>query len=171
MKKILAISLFLILLLKIGGLVAFLSIERELVREAMILKIVNYQNVNNLTCIIDNKKMAWEEKEQEFWYNNKLYDVVKIEILNNQKHYYCLADDDETELVAVIKNLIQNQDSPLSKTTKNIISWFFQTLILPKIDELLFGYHRFGGTLKSFFLHSHYIFDGCYKTIKPPIAI
>ena len=114
--------------------------------------------------------MAWEEKEQEFWYNNKLYDVVRIKIINNQKHYYCLADDDETELVAVVENLIQNQDSPLSQTTKAVISWFFQSIILPEINIPTFERYGFYTVINSFFFYSNYIFDGWYKTIKPPIA-
>jgi hypothetical protein len=168
MKKTLTLFLFSILLLKIGGLVAFLSVERELMREAMFEKINKSQNNNNLTCIIDNKNIDWEEQNKEFWHEGKLYDVVNIEIQNGQKYYYCIADDDETELATVIKNLIGTNDSPLSQTTKNIIGWFFQFVIVPEIGQPVFQNYHFSNPTNSFCLPSRYIFEDWFRAIKPP---
>ena len=170
MKKILSAIFLFLVLLKAGGFMAVLSVQREIARERMIQQIAQNKISQKLICIVDNKKIEWEETSKEFWYDGKLYDVVKTEIINNQKHYYCLTDDDETDIVSTIKNLAQSGHEPLSQTMKGIIGWIFQSIILPEIYKPAFEYYNFYTVVNSLFLPSQYIFDGCYKTIKPPIS-
>ncbi len=169
MKKTLHIFLFSLLLIKIGGLVAFLSIERKLMREAMFLKISNNQHINNLTCIIENKNIDWEETNREFWYNKKLYDVVKIEIKNGQNHYYCLADDTETDIVTTIKNLIENNQKPLGKALTGFVSWVLDSVfLLNKTVPTFKPVWAIIEQLQNSFEQA-YQFDYYSKTIKPPM--
>jgi hypothetical protein len=168
MKKPLSVLLLFLVLLKIGGFVAILSVEREIVREAMFLKLSKSQIVSDLHCIIDNKNITWEEADREFWLDGKMYDIVKIEIKNGVKTYLCLADDSETDLAMVIQQLTQTDNSPLSETTKGIISWIFQQIIAPETSYPRFGNFCISSKIKMNFRYDYYAFDYFFKIIKPP---
>jgi hypothetical protein len=168
MKKLLSAIFIFLVLLKAGGFMAILSVQREIVRENMIEQIAQNCTTQNLTCIVDNKKIEWEETDKEFWYENKLYDVVKIETKNGLTHYYCLADNDETEIVSTIKNLVQSGHEPLSQTMKGIIGWIFQQIIMPEPIQPRFENYCLLTLTTSCFIHSRYFFENRFKIIKPP---
>jgi hypothetical protein len=172
MKKPLSLVFLFLILLKIGGFVAILSVQREIVRESVIQEIAQNTITKELICIVatvqNASKIEWEEANKEFWFEGKLYDVVKIETKNGQRHYYCLADDAETDIVTTIKNLVQNGQEPLSQTMKGIIGWIFQQIISPEIVQLRFENYSAVIKTQSGFKHGYYIFDYLFKVIKPP---
>ncbi len=169
MKKLLSFILLFLILLKIGGLVAVLSVEREMIREKMFENIGKKLNNSNLSCFVANSTLEWEEAEQELWYNGKLYDVVKIEVRNGQTHYFCLADDAETDIVTTIKNLLTYNQKPLGKALSGFVSWVLDSVFLFNQTELHCQ------PVWSIFEQSQnssghsYQFSYYFKTIKPPM--
>lgn len=68
-------------------------------------------------------KLIWKDKE-EFSYNDKMYDVVKMEVQNGSTVYYCISDAQETKLIAKYNKELKrkrkeknNRNSPV-KTVK-----------------------------------------------------
>ena len=71
MKKWFSALFLLLVLLKIGGFVAILSIQRELIREKVIRKIARHLENEELVCIVGTSQnlanMEWEKEGKEFW--------------------------------------------------------------------------------------------------------
>ena len=42
-----------------------------------------YQFFNNINKISKENSFKWEKKDKEFWYNGRIYDIVKIELENS----------------------------------------------------------------------------------------
>jgi hypothetical protein len=172
MKQTLSVIFLFLILLKVGGFMAVLSVQREIARESVIEKMARNSSTTNLTCIVGTaqnvSKIDWEEADKEFWFEDKLYDVVKIEIKNGQIYYYCLADNDETDIVTAIQQLTQTDNSPLSETTKGIIGWVFQQIIAPEVLYPRFENYYILSKVKLGFRYDYYVFDYFFKIIKPP---
>ncbi len=169
MKKMLSFVLLFLILLKIGGLVAVLSVEREIVREKMFKNIDKNIFATNLTCISANQKIEWEETDKEFWYEDKLYDVVKMEIKNGQTYYYCIADVAETDIVTTIKNLIENNQKPLGKALTGFVSWVLDSVFL--LNKTVPTFQPVWAIIEQLqnSFEQAYQFDYYSKTIKPPM--
>ncbi|AFK05122.1 hypothetical protein Emtol_3997 [Emticicia oligotrophica DSM 17448] len=135
MKKLFVWILLLFVILKIGGLGALLSMQRELAKREIRSYINQDKQLEKITLIEGNlqnlAKIEWEEDEKEFWYNGKLYDIVEIKTINKTKYYYCISDENEEQIIAQIKKLIDDnhERNPLRSTSKLIISF----LLLPAI--------------------------------------
>ncbi|WP_435355126.1 hypothetical protein [Emticicia sp. SJ17W-69] len=144
MKKLFSFLLLSIILLKIGGFVAILGIERALIREEMIENISHHIISDKLTCIIGNEqnltKIEWERDGEEFWFEGELFDVVKTENNNGIISYFCISDKEEASLCAKIEYLSQSlhENSPLNTASKDIIILIFQQIILPTYTLLNF---------------------------------
>ena len=178
MKRLFSIFLLSIIMLKIGGFIAILSIEREIIREQVILKISNNIVSEGLTCIIGSKqnlaKIIWERDGKEFWFNEKLYDVVKIETKNGLANYYCISDEEEQNLCAEIQYFAQSQSdtSPLNEASKDILILIFQQTILTthsllSLNTIVFNLPQ----LKFPPLLSLYISSYCSKILAPPQSL
>jgi hypothetical protein len=132
MKKEISWILLFITALKIGGFLAILSVEREIVRSGMKEKIAKSIDINSLTCIIGTpqnlSKIEWEEENKEFWLENELYDIVKTQKHNDLIYYYCLSDIKEKEVLAKIETLTNSQktQNPVSNTTKELLTIILQ---------------------------------------------
>ncbi len=137
MKKLFSYVFLSIILLKIGGFIAILSIEREIIRKQVIQEISNNSFVEKMTCIIGSQqnlaKIVWERDNKEFWFDGKLYDVVKTEFKNGLVNYYCISDEVEQKLCANIQYFAQSHsaNSPLNEASKDILILIFQQIILP----------------------------------------
>lgn len=144
MKKLFSLLLLSIILLKIGGFVAILGIERALIREEMIEKISHHIISDELTCIIGTDqnlaKIEWERDGEEFWFEGELFDVVKTENNNGIISYFCISDKKEANLCAKIQffSKTQQESSPINTASKDIIILIFQQIILPTYTLLNF---------------------------------
>lgn len=175
MKKWLP-GLFLVLvLLKIGGFVAILSIQRELIREKVIRKIAHHLENEELVCIVGTSQnlanIEWEKEGKEFWFNDNLYDVVRTETKNGLVHYYCLSDNEESRLAVHIQALSQFDSSSMNGVIKGILNLIFQQVI-PAND---FQYHFKSSSFFTLDLPIHsvsaYHFLYFSKLLQPPKAI
>jgi hypothetical protein len=69
----------------------------------------------------------WEmENDQEFRYNNEMYDVVRSEVKGDFIYYYCRKDDNENRLESAFITYVQETSGTLAGTipVKNLIKSF-----------------------------------------------
>jgi len=137
MKKIIFYLLISIFIYQIGGYVISFSIMKYSIEAEMKAKIKENLNTNeyqvlNLNTISKENSFKWEKKDKEFWYNGRIYDIVKIEKSGILK---CIDDIQE-------KKLFQNLDSYVSgfftknpngkKAMQSINSLFFAVFLPSK---------------------------------------
>lgn len=135
MKKLLVLFFLLLTFLKIGGFVAVLGIMREVVRKQVFQKIKNEVAIKDTKCIVGTtenlKKIKWEKENKEFWFDDELYDIIRIEEKQGKKYYYCLSDKNEQHIIATMDNLIiSNNRSPINQTSKDLLVLIFQPAII-----------------------------------------
>ncbi|MFN8344812.1 MAG: hypothetical protein U0X91_07410 [Spirosomataceae bacterium] len=133
MKKWISAFFLLLAFLKIGGFIAVLSMERELIRENVIRKISRHIEDKDLICIVGTPAnladMEWEKEGKEFWINEQLYDVVRTETKQGLIHYYCLSDDEESFVVARMEALSGAYPAE-NGVIKGILYFVFQPVVL-----------------------------------------
>lgn len=108
-------------------------------------KIITQKNSNTVITklIIDAKQESsfkWERENKEFWYNNKMYDLIRTEKHKNYTIYYCLKDEKETnlfhEFFQIIKQQSDDKSSPLANAAKLLFKIFSGAIL----DQLLYGF-------------------------------
>jgi hypothetical protein len=175
MKKWFSALFLLLVLLKIGGFVAILSIQRELIREKVIRKIARHLENEELVCIVGTSQnlanMEWEKEGTEFWFNDNLYDVVRTETMKGLVHYYCLSDNEESRLAVHIQALSQSDASSMNGVIKEILNLIFQQLIPTNDFQYEFKNSFFYSRQQSIHSISIYCFLYFSKLLDPPKAI
>lgn len=81
--------------------------------------------------VIQASNFEWEERGKEFKFNNTMYDVVKMEELNNQMVVYCYNDSGESKLEKHLDEIHQKQNNPKASSTaafQKLISLSFETV-------------------------------------------
>ena len=138
MKKVISIIFLSLLVLKLGAYFAFLSIEQEIIREEMTEKVASTLSNSELVQLKFSKenleKIEWERAEKEFWFQGKMYDIVRSETKNGEQIFYCLSDEKETEIEAQIEKLGDDftNNSPSRSTNFQLLNLLFQQFILPQ---------------------------------------
>ena len=141
MKKIIFYLLFSIFIYQIGGYVISFTIMKHSIKSEMKAKIKKSLNANeyqffNLNKISKENSFKWEKKDKEFWYNGRIYDIVKIEKSGILK---CIDDIQE-------KKLFQNLDSyvngffaknPNGKKAMQSINALFFAVFLPSKEIVI----------------------------------
>jgi len=75
------------------------NIHQEVKR--IIRKGLQEKDLSVITVSFDNEKeIEWTKKNKEFRYKGLMYDVVRTEIKNDKKIYYCINDVKEKILIA-----------------------------------------------------------------------
>lgn len=91
----------LILLNSFGYLLTYMQLKK-FYKKVVSEKKLNSISENDLELIVipkvDLYKTITFVEEDEFIYNNKLYDIFNISETENEIYYWCLYDDDETKL-------------------------------------------------------------------------
>lgn len=80
---------------------------------------------------IKASNFEWEERGKEFKFNNTMYDVVKMEELNNQMVVYCYNDNGESKLEKHLDEIHQKQNNPKASSTaafQKLISLSFESV-------------------------------------------
>lgn len=130
MKKISTILLLLAFLLNIAGAAIFYTIQCYVVKEEMKSYLKNYAldktevftiPISNITL---NNTINWEN-EDEFEYNNDMYDILKKDTANGILTVYTVADKKESSLLTAYQQ-INNQHT--SKEKSSSLLRFFQTI-------------------------------------------
>ncbi|MBS1510791.1 MAG: hypothetical protein JST86_08130 [Bacteroidetes bacterium] len=113
MKKTTAILLLAILALSQGAACLYYALEvtraKEIARERIL------QHIPDNLLMKVSEKQAFKNEEDELWYGDQLFDVVKRVDQDGKVYLLCLADKDETLAVLQLANLSQT-DNPLNKS-------------------------------------------------------
>lgn len=81
-----------------------------------------------------NADFSWEEENEEFRYQQELYDVVSIEKKNGNIEITCLKDNDENHLESQLNEIHKLNKSNPSKSTLNTFK-FFSVFYLQKYQS------------------------------------
>lgn len=139
MKRLISITFLSLLIMKIGGYFAFLSIQQNIFKEEAKERISHLLPKSKLTKISFSKiqfsKIDWKESDKEFYFNYKLYDVVRSEIKGSDHILYCLADDTETEIYSEILQMSKEQSDefPLKNTMISFLNLLNLKYTIPQI--------------------------------------
>ncbi len=141
MKKIIFYLLFSIFIYQIGGYFIGFSIMKYSIKSEMKIKIKKSLNANeyqffNFIIISKEKSFKWEESDKEFWYNGRIYDIVKIEKSGILK---CIDDIQEKKLFQNLESYVNDffeKNSNGKKSMQTINSLFF-ALFLPSKEIVI----------------------------------
>ena len=103
MKKIITISLLCIIGFSQGGYFIFSAVHQLMLKSEMKEKIARYSDETDLVCIsyTDHAdEIVWEEEGKEFFYNKKMYDVIRTDTTDGKVFLYCINDEKEKNLIS-----------------------------------------------------------------------
>lgn len=135
-------------LLKIAGYSPVFKIEQWLMHhkmEAIIEQFVDNDHLERISISPENQqKLKWAREGKEFWYEGKLYDIVRSETKDGVTHYYCIDDTNETHLVyQFIENIKKqttdsdNEGTSLNDFFKKVLKVYFPPPYSPQ-DLIVF---------------------------------
>lgn len=141
MKKTIAYILFSIFIYQTVGYVLSFNIMKYSIESEFKTKIKNNLSdkncsLFNLNSISKHSSFSWEEKNQEFWYQDTIYDIVSISKSGVVK---CIEDTKENKL---FKNLDQfvngyyTKNLNGKKALQNINTVFFALFLPSKVIEI-----------------------------------
>jgi hypothetical protein len=86
------------------------------------------QQLTSFSDIEANPDVVWEKEDKEFLFKGAMYDVVRIEIHNGKKTYYCLSDEKETKICALINKVLTTQqgNTLLNSNAQKLLKIFIQ---------------------------------------------
>ena len=124
--------MLLILIYSLGGYYFVMINTQEKLKENIKEKIVRKVAGNEIDTIsfTDNReRIYWEtDEDNEFSFNDEMYDVVKTKTVNGKVMLYCINDKKEKELVDNY-NLVTKQNSSSDKKGKNTVDNTFNFFI------------------------------------------
>jgi hypothetical protein len=130
--RLLFLSILCICLLKIAGYMSVFKVEQWLIHqkiEAVIEQFVDNEQLELISISTENQqKLKWERIDKEFWYEGKLYDIVRAETKDSVTHYYCIDDTEETQLVYQFIEEIKKQTDNTDNERTAFIDFFKKIL-------------------------------------------
>lgn len=133
-------------------------------REEMLEKIIKKLPDKDLTIISitrsNSQSFKWTDKNEEFRFEGKLYDLVRVRKAVDTTFFYCINDTQEEKLIANLDEHLQREtdnqlpqnkkiNNNLEKLIKDYIRHNYLFLILN--NELEFRYYSFCDTLTCFY--------------------
>ena len=73
---------------------------------------------------IDNADFSWEEENEEFRYQQELYDVISVEKKNGKIEIVCLKDNNENQLENQLNEIHKLNKTNSSKSTQITLKFF-----------------------------------------------
>jgi hypothetical protein len=142
MKKFISIIFLSLIVMKIGGYFAFLSVQQILFKEEAKEKIIALLPKEQLVKLTFSKEefvnLDWEEAGKEIYFNHHLYDIVRSEFDGKTHTLYCFADEKETAVYDKIIELSETHRDELPQ--KNNMASFLNLLLVkytvPQIFQL-----------------------------------
>ena len=139
MKRIISFIFLCLLVMKIGGYFAFLTIQQLIFREESREKILQHLPTNKLTKLSfsdqEFQEIDWEDVDKEFYYEGSLYDVVEIGFEQKNHIIYCIADENETEIYSELQQMskAQNDEIPIKNTMISFLNLLNLKYTIPSI--------------------------------------
>ncbi|CAN5570908.1 hypothetical protein BH10BAC1_BH10BAC1_07590 [soil metagenome] len=146
MKKIAVFSLLAIFIFNTVGYYFVFKLNQSCIKQEVKTHLKHNLSDDKLTIIIvlksDLKKVEWLEDGKEMRYDNNLYDVVKKTESESSVTFYCIDDDQETQLFADLDNHIQTyitnnsqKDTHSKKLIDHLIKLYFIQLPVLKFNK------------------------------------
>lgn len=120
----------------------YYGIKKEMIKEEVRCEIIPKVDLSQTIVLrfnIDDLDKLFFERDDEFEYNSVMYDVVKEERRDDQVIFYCIEDDEESELKKSIRQQISdnfNSDPSNHNFYKNLYS-FLNSLF--KNDDFIYN--------------------------------
>lgn len=139
MKRAIPIIFLSLLVMKIGGYFAFLSVQQIILKEEAKERIIQLLPKESLVKLSfsneDFAKIDWQEQDKEFYFNHKLYDIVRSEFDGKSHILYCLSDEKETAIYDKILQIskVQNDELPVKNTMASLLNLLSLKYTVPEI--------------------------------------
>lgn len=139
MKKVAVFALLAIFLFNYVGYYVVFKTTQAIVKKEIKTKIKLGIPENELTAIefktSDLQNIYWVKENKEFYYNNKLFDIVKKEETSTGIKLYCIDDKQEHQLFAALDDHInqfistnsQKSNAPSKKLNDHVVKIYFST--------------------------------------------
>ena len=144
MKNTIVFFLLFVFTFNLGGSFVILKIQQHHIRREIVHQIkqgISEKELIHITVSSENEnQLIWKDKE-EFSYKGTMYDIVHVEILNeNTKVYHCISDSQETNLIAKYNKELQKTQKDKNRRTNTVKTVKFIEKInpLPQKEELAF---------------------------------
>jgi hypothetical protein len=173
MKRALTISLLLFFLAESVGFIIFLLVDWHEVRKEM-TQFLNSDEFekNAITLTLNNEEFAkvkWVERDREFIYQDKLYDIASIKSLTpNLTRIVCAVDQREADLFKKMMLMVdQGQSEPNQQSTFILsVFKFLSGLVFQLITFPLQEHKVSSGSGDAFVIH--YQFTFLSTKVQPP---
>jgi hypothetical protein len=128
MSKAFTISILLFFLADAIGSILFLFVDWYEIRSEMSHFLDSKQSDRKSTTLtFDNETFSalqWIEKDHEFFYEDKLYDVVSIHKQGDHTRIQCVADEREASLFKVMGKMVTHDESDTNGDHTFLLSVF-----------------------------------------------
>lgn len=130
MRQIIGLFLLSVFIFNLTGVMLVFKIQQMSIKQEIqnqLKREISEDKLHVLTLsAAEVSVLNWEE-ENEFTYKGKMYDVVKKELLADSSiRYYCIDDQQETELFSELNDLIKkntDSDNPISQAAKKLLKF------------------------------------------------
>ncbi len=130
MKRILAICLlFVFTFNSVGYYFVFIILQQQIRSEIknQIKQRIPSEELHVL-AVSKSEKIDWKREGKEFLYKGTMYDVVKTEKKDDTVLYYCITDVEETQLFAMLDQLVKEHlaHSKKHNSAKKLLKNFYK---------------------------------------------
>ncbi|MFD2244619.1 hypothetical protein [Pontibacter ruber] len=132
MKRILAICLlFVFTFNSVGYYFVFIVLQQQIRSEIknQIKQRIPADELHVIAVSINEQgKLDWKREGKEFLYKGSMYDVVKTETKDDTVFYYCITDVEETQLFAMLDQLVKEHlaHSKKHNSAKKLLKSFYK---------------------------------------------
>lgn len=172
MNRVLTISLLIFFLADAVGCILFLLVDWYEIKKEMTHLLGSKDSDNKVVTLTLDKealgKMQWIEKDHEFFYEGKLYDILSSKKANDLTMIRCMVDEKEASLFQTMGKLVTH-DQPGSNHEHNLILSVFKFLSGLVFQIFIFPIHHDMASLQpteAYTNHYHFIFYSF--PIQPP---
>ena len=145
MKNATVFFLLLVFSFNLGGSYIILRIQQHQIRRDIVHQIKQGISEKDLTSIAisseNENQLIWKDHE-EFSLNGIMYDIVRVEIVNETtKIYHCISDSQETNLIAQYNKDLHKKRKDKNNRTNSVKTVKFLQKInpLPQKEDLAFS--------------------------------
>jgi len=167
LKNATVIFLLFVFAFNFGGSYVVLKIQQHHIRREIIHQIkkgISEKDLTSLTVSSENEnQLIWKDRE-EFSYKGTMYDIVRVEILNeNTKVYHCISDSQETNLIAKYNKELQKKRKDKNNRNNSVKTVKFLQKInpLPQKDDV---------ALSKKSTHTNFVYQDNYSPLSLEIS-
>ena len=149
LKKSLSIALLSFFLLHLAGFYVYFGIRQAQIHREMRSKL-KYLPADQLEAIHLSTKAyqrALRDDGDEIELNGKMFDIARVEIIQNQVIIYCLHDSAEDNLLSFLDHVLNNAAQDQQQVPSPLFQFSALTFILPSIfsfnNQVSLSFHSF----------------------------